>query len=166
MSIKPNVKREGLFKGIAAAYIILFLHVLLIAALGLIVIFLTGVAHYLFWILLGGMTLLGGSAYLFWRKLRREGRSLGETLQSPAFQGREVEVSLLGGVAAMRIGPPTGRKSLPAVNDENTPLLEDPQTRHIREIQALADLLEKKMITQKEFDQAKRLIFQRAEGGR
>jgi hypothetical protein len=166
MSIKPDAKRGGLFKGIAAAYAILFLHVLLIAALGLIVIFLTGIAHYLFWILSGGMALIGLSAYFFWRKLRREGKSLRETLQSPAFQGREVEVSLLGGMAAMRLGPPAELKPLPPVGDEHAPMLEDPQTRHVREIQALADLLEKKLISQEEFDQAKHLIFRSAENGR
>ena len=150
---KPN--REGLFKGIAAAYTILLLHLVLIAALGLVVIFLTGVASYLFWILLGGMLLLGLSAYLFFRKLRKEGRTLGETLRSPSFQGRDVEVSLLGGMATMRLGKPVDRKALPDNSASNTPKLEDPQSRRIREIQALADLLEKELITREEFDRAK-----------
>lgn len=165
MFTKTHAKRGGLFKGIAAVYFILILHVVLIAALGVVVVFLTGLANYLAWILMGGMTLLGLSAYLFWQKLRREGKSLGDALQSPTFQGREVEVSLLGGMAVMRLGRPADREPLPSGNDDSTPLLEDARSRHIREIQALADLLEKKLITQKEFDQAKRLVFQRAEGG-
>lgn len=165
MFIKHSTNREGLFKGIAAAYFILLLHVLLIVALGLIVIFFTSIAHYLFWILLGGMTLLGLSAYLFWRKLRREGESLRTTLQMPTFRDREVEISLLGGMASMRLGPPAERKSLSPVNTENRPMLEDPQARHVREIQALADLLEKKLLSQEEFDQAKQLIFQKAQDG-
>lgn len=170
MSIKHNTKhdtkREGLFKGIAAAYIILLLNVLLIVAIGLIVIFFTGIAHHLFLVLLGGLALLGSSAYFLWRKLRREGKSLRETLHSSTFQGREVEISLLCGMAAMRFGPPAQRKPLSSVNNENTPMLEDPQTHHVREIQSLVDLMEKKLISREEFDQAKRLIFQRAEDRR
>jgi hypothetical protein len=159
---KAKNGREGLFKGIAAAYIILLLHLALIAGLGLVVVFLTGVANYLSWILLGGIGMIALSAYLFFRKLRKEGRTLGETLRSSQFRDREVEVSLLGGMATMRLGRPTERKPLPANGAAQPPQLEDPQSIHIRDIQALADLLEKNLITQEEFDRAKSRLFQQS----
>lgn len=159
MATKPTRNRDGLYKGIALAYAILLLHLLLIAGLGLVVIFLTGVANYLFWIVFSGMILVGVSGYLFYRKLRREGRTLGEILRSPTFQGREVEVSLLGGMATMRLGGTSKANTLDAGGYVPPRQLEDPQTQRIREIQALADLLEKDLITRDEFDQAKHHLF-------
>jgi hypothetical protein len=156
---KPTQNRDGLYKGIAMAYIILLLHLVLIAGLGLVVIFLTGIATYLFWIVFSGMILVGLSGYLFYRKLRREGRTLGEILRSPTFQGREVEVSLLGGMATMRLGGTPKDKALDAGGRMPPRQLEDSQTQRIREIQVLAELLEKDLITREEFDQAKHQLF-------
>jgi hypothetical protein len=157
---RSNTNRGGLFKGIAAAYLILLLHLVLIAGLGLVVIFLTGVAHYVFWIMLGGMLLIGFSAYWFFRKLRRQGKTLGEVLRSPSLHGREVEVSLLGGLATMRLGRSNGRQSLPSSPIGQQPRLEDPMSQNIREIQALANLFEKNLITREEFEQAKTRLFE------
>lgn len=150
---------EGLFKGVAMAYTVLLLHLLLIAGLGLVVIFLTGIATYMFWIVLGGITLLTLSGYLFFKRLRREGKTLGETLRAPDFQGREVEVSFLGGLASMRLGKAVPKKEINAGGYGQRPLLEDPEVLRVREIQALADLLEKNLITREEFDQAKQRLF-------
>jgi LPXTG-motif cell wall-anchored protein len=158
--VKENTKhQEGLFKGIAMAYTILLLHLLLIAGLGLVAIFLTGVANYMVWIVLAGIGLVALSGYLFFRRLRREGKSLGDTLRSPSFNGREVEVSLLGGLATMRLGKPVSKPALDTVHNKALRQLDDPKTVRIREIQALADLLEKDLITREEFDQAKRQLF-------
>lgn len=156
---KKNKSGEGLFKGVAMAYTVLLLHLLLIAGLGLVVIFLTGIATYMFWIVLGGIAILSLSGYLFYKRLRREGRTLGETLRAPDFQGREVEVSLLGGLATMRLGKAEPKKELGPGTYGQRPLLEDPQAMRVRDIQALAELLEKNLITREEFDQAKRKLF-------
>lgn len=155
----PKQSREGLFKGIVTAYAILLLHLLLIAALGLVVIFLTGIAHYMFWIVLAGMSLVAFSAYLFFRRLRKEGRTLGETLRTPAFGGREVEVSLLGGLATMRLGKPRDRNALEGGDQAQVPQIEDPEALRIKEIQSLAQLLEKNLITLEEYTKAKNRLF-------
>ena len=88
-----------MFTGIAMAYTILLLNLLLLAGLGLVVIFLTGIASYMLLIVICGLAMAGLSGYIFFRRLRKEGRSLGDTLRSPDFQGRELEVSLFGGMA-------------------------------------------------------------------
>ncbi len=161
MRFKPKPKRnsEGLFKSIVLAYTILILHALLFAGIALLVLFLGGVSQYLFWILMAGLGLVVLSAYLFYRRLRREGKTLAETLRAPMFQGRSVEVSLLGGMASLRLGKPAQSKAL----DDGTqgpPLqLEDPETSRIREIQALADLLEKELITPEEFAKVKQKLL-------
>jgi hypothetical protein len=58
-------------------------------------------------------------------------------------------------MATMRLGKPNARTALPMDGDADAPRLEDPESQRIREIQALADLLEKQLITREEFDRAK-----------
>jgi hypothetical protein len=152
--------REGLFKSIALAYTILIMHVLLIAGLGLVVLFFGGLVQNLVWIVLGGMLLLGLSGYLFYRRMRREGRSLGEALRSPMFQGRSVEISFMGGMASFRLGAPTTPSKALDGGDTREPLqLEDPESVRIRDITALAQLMEKNLITPEEFTAAKRRLL-------
>ena len=159
MHAKSKQNREGLFKGILLAYAVLLLHLTLIAGLGLVVIFLTGIGHYMSWIVLTGMALAALSGYLFFRRLRKAGRSLGETLQTPDFGGRDVEISLFGGLATMRLGKPKKPDALEAGFQSQVPQLEDPEALRIREIQNLAHLLEKNLITLEEYTQAKKRLF-------
>jgi hypothetical protein len=159
MDSKKTNHREGLFKSIALAYTILILHVLLIAGLGLVVLLFGGVVRNLFWIVLGGILLVALSGYLFYRRLRREGRSLGEALRSPIFQGRAVEISFMGGMATFRLGPPNGQKALESTEHDEPLKLEDPETMRVRDIAALAQLLEKNLITPEEFTAAKRKLL-------
>lgn len=149
-------QKEGLFKSIALAYAVLIMHLVLAAGLGLVVIFFGGLAQNFIWIFLSGMVLLALSAYLFYRRLRREGRSLKEAMHSPVFQGRSVEISFLGGMAALKLGAPTGNDALNALEGSEPPLLlEDPESVRVKEIEALARLLEKELITPEEYAAAK-----------
>jgi hypothetical protein len=161
MLSKKNKNSDGIFTSILAAHVILLLHLLLFAALGLLVVFLSGMMQYMFWIFFGGMAIIGLSAYLFYRRLRKEGKSLKEALRSPVFQGRQVEVSLLGGMATLKLDQRRHRMDK-AIESERlqTPLqLEDPETARIREINDLARLLEKELITRDEFNKAKRRLL-------
>ena len=114
MPLRQKKKSDGLIKSIVLAHVVLILHLFLFALLGLLVTFLSGVMHYMTWILLGGMVLVALSAYLFYRRLRRQGKSIGEALRSPEFAGRSMEISLLGGMATLRLGEPDARKALPS----------------------------------------------------
>ncbi len=159
MRSKNEDKREGVFKSIILAYTILILHVLLIAGMGLLVLFFGGMVQYLFWIVIAGMGLIALSAYLFYRKLRKEGRSLKEAMQSPMFQGRAMEVSFLGGMASFRLGAPTQPSAIEAGNGHTPLALEGPEDKRIREIKELGQLLEKNLITPEEFASAKRRVL-------
>jgi hypothetical protein len=159
MISKTQKNNDGLFKSIFLAHLILFLHLFLFAALGLMVVFLNGMMQYMVWVLLGGMTLVGLSAYLFLRRLRKEGRSLGETLRSPIFNGRAVEVSLLGGMATLKLDKPHSDDVLELESQQPTLQLEDPESARIREISLLAQLLEKELITPDEFTKAKQRLL-------
>jgi hypothetical protein len=159
MDSKIQKNNDGLFKSIFLAHLILFLHLFLFAALGLMVVFLSGMMQYMVWVLLGGMTVVGLSAYLFFRRLRKEGRSLGEALRSPLFKGRAVEVSLLGGMATLKLDKPHGDDVLELESSSPALRLEDPESARIKEISALAQLLEKELITPDEFTRAKRRLL-------
>jgi hypothetical protein len=159
MDSKIQKNSDGLFKSIFLAHLILFLHLLLFAALGLMVVFLSGMMQYMVWVFLGGMTLVGLSAYWFFRRLRKEGRSLGEALRSPLFQGRAVEVSLLGGMATLKLDKPHAGDVLELDSRPPALQLEDPESARIKEISVLAQLLEKELITPDEFTKAKQRLL-------
>lgn len=161
MFTKKKKTSDGILKSIVFAHLILFLHLLLFAVLGLLVAFLSGVMQYMYWILLGGMALLGLSAYLFYRRLRKEGKTLGEILRSPVFRGQKIEVSLLGGMATLKLdqGQPGPEKVIDAGRHKPPLQLEDPETSRIREINTLAQLLEKELITLEEFKKAKQRLL-------
>jgi hypothetical protein len=154
---------DGLLKSVLLAYFILALHVLLIAGLAILVLFFRGVVNYMLWILIGGIAIVSFSLYYFFRRMRAEGRSLREVLKNPMFNGRSVEVSLLGGVATLKLGQPAD--PLPALENDSAmdlPQLEDPETslqREISHLSELARLLEKDLITVDEFNRAKRRLL-------
>ena len=147
-------------KSVLLAYMILALHVVLIAGLGLLVLFFRGFVQYMLWIFLGGAAVVVYSGYRFWRRMKAEGKTLGEMLSNPAFRGRSVEVSLLGGIASFKLGAP-GRYPALTVGDDDPPVrqLEDPETARIRELNELARLLEKDLITRDEYNLAKRRLL-------
>ena len=155
----PHTEKDGLVKSVLLAYMILALHVLLIAGLGLLVLFFRGFVQYMLWIFLAGALVVLYSGYRFWRRMKAEGKTLGEMLAQPAFRGRSVEVSLLGGIASFKLGAPSGAL-LEAGDDVLGPLrLEDAETARIRELGELARLLEKDLITREEYDAAKQRLL-------
>lgn len=143
-------------KSVLTAYFILVLHALLIVGLGFLVLFFRGLVHYMLWIFLGGAVLVMGSGYLFWRRMKAEGKTLREMLSSPMFRGRTVEVSLLGGLATVKVG------NGPAIGDgPDGPALqlEAPASARIRELGELARLLENDLITMDEFNRTKQQLM-------
>ena len=111
---------------------------------------------------MGGIVLIGGSAFYFFRRMRAEGRSLREMLKDPVFSGRSVEVSLLGGMATVKMGQSTRAPAIAYDGAIDIAQLEDPETvgkREVSELAELARLLEKDLITVDEFNKAKRHLL-------
>ena len=159
--MKKNEDRETkvLYKGVAAAYLILILHVLLIAAMGLLVVFFGGIINYMLWIFLGFSVVIVASGYYIYRRMKRQGKQLKDTLNSPAFNGRSVEISFLGGLASFRIG---GNAQQPALNTdhiESARQLEDPENMRIRQLSELVKLYENELISVEEFNTLKSRII-------
>ena len=153
---------DGLVKSVLLAYFILVLHVVLIAGMAVLVLLFRGMVNYMLWILLGGIALAGLSAFLFVRRMKAEGKSLREMLKNPIFKNRSVEVSLLGGMATVKLGQSSGPPALEHDATIDLPRLVDPETAQNREVVELAELarlLEKDLITVDEFNRAKRQLL-------
>ncbi|MGD9081686.1 MAG: hypothetical protein PVG96_20240 [Desulfobacterales bacterium] len=152
-----------LLRGILLAHLILFLHLLFIAGLGLVVIFFHGISQYMLWIFLGATVILFASGFFCYRHIKTQGKqTLKDIEESAIFKNRSFEVRLLGGMASLRFGRPDAPKEIEnAVGETHHPRyqLEDPETLQIRELTALADMLEKNLITAEEFSRAKQKIM-------
>jgi hypothetical protein len=160
MATKTPKADDGTTRGVLLAYLILLLHVALIALLGLLVLFFRGVVNYMLWIFLGGTALLIISGWLFYRRMKREGKSLREMMRSPDLQGRSLEISFLGGFASMKIGESgSGMQALDTHSVPPSNQIEDASTQRVRELSTLASLLEKNLITAEEYEAAKRRLL-------
>jgi hypothetical protein len=156
---KPKKESDGVLKSVLMAYLVLALHVLVIAMICIVVIFFRGIVNYMLWIFLAFTLLILGSGYYFYRRMRAEGKNLREMLRSPLFAGRSVEVSFMGGFASIKLNQQgdhlTALDAPPAA-----PLqLEDPETQRIRQLTELARLLEKDLISRDEYDTAKQQLL-------
>ena len=152
----------NVIKGVFLAYFILIFHVVLLGGVGLMVLFLSGIIHYLPWILLGGLGLMAGSGYLLMRYLRKKGGSLIKILNLPEFRGRNIEVSVLGGLASLKINGSESRVQMigkdPAGAGAET--ADDDRSAEINDLTRLAGLLEQNLITPDEYQQAKQRLLE------
>jgi hypothetical protein len=155
---KPKKESDGLLKSVLMAYLVLALHVLVIAMICILVIFFRGIVNYMLWIFLAITLLILGSGYYFYRRMRAEGKNLREMMRSPLFAGRSVEVSFMGGFASIKLNQQGDH--LPALDAPPATLqLEDPETQRIRQLTELARLLEKDLISREEYDTAKQQLL-------
>jgi hypothetical protein len=135
--------------------------VLLLAGLGILVLFFSGVVNYIFWIFLAGSALITGSVYLFFRYMKKEGGTAFLKIMSlPELKGKNVEVNLLGGLASFKIASDTTEPQV--IESDVVPVarqLEDPDSKRIRELMELSRMLEKNLITLEEYHQVKKSLL-------
>jgi len=130
-------------KSVMMAYLILVLHVVLLMGLGVLVFFFRGIVHYMLWIVLFGAIAILASGYWFYRRMKAEGRSFRDTLNSPLFRNKTVEVSLLGGLAQFRVGHSNGPpllgdgRSVIAKRSDHTRRVRASQTKDIPVLMAV-----------------------------
>ncbi|HBN26831.1 MAG TPA: hypothetical protein DD405_05125 [Desulfobacteraceae bacterium] len=150
---------DTLFQSLFSLYAILILHVFLVAILGCLVIFFRGIVIYAPWIFLSVFLIIIGSGYYFYRRMKKEGKTLREILNTPDFNGRTVEISFLGGFASLKIGGSS--KELIAGGDSSPKIhqLDSPEKYRTQELTELVRMLEKGLITLEEYEIAKKHIF-------
>lgn len=141
------------------AHFVLFLHLFLIAGLGFLVLCFRGIIFYLPWLFFGGAVAMGAAGYLVYSRMKKEGKTLKEMMSLPMLRGRSVEVSLLGGLASLKVSAPQNHPFLNTEIVEPKRQLEDSTTIHIRELTELVTLLDKKLITLDEYNKAKQRLL-------
>jgi len=154
---KDDTKDKGLLGNVLVGYFILILHLFLIVFLSVSVVFFRGVFEYKLWIFLGGIVLVLGSGYVFYRKIKKNASKIREVLNDPVFRERPVEISFLGGVASFRVGR-AGASDVQSIDwSPSAPVqqLEDPETYRRRELGRLAKMFEDGLLTQSEFIELK-----------
>jgi len=159
MLYKKGKKDDKHFKSVLLAHLILVLHVFLIVFMVLLVIFFRGIINYMIWIFLAGSAVIIASGYRFYKRMKEEGKTLREMLNSPYYGERSFEVSFLGGLASFKVGNPNNANLLENNGPNPVRQLEDPDTVQIRELNQLARLFENNMITLDEFNQFKKKII-------
>jgi hypothetical protein len=153
-------KGENLFKAVIMTHLILFLHLLIIAGLVLMVIFLGDVTQYVLWVFLGATGLFMLSGFFIYRRIKSKGKKMFHDIEnSSLFQGRSFEVSFLRGLASLKFGQPDGPKAIENPSSEEEFQLEDPETVRIRELTELARMYERNLITSEEYNRAKNQIL-------
>lgn len=161
---KPGTKKEdSLFKSVMLAYVVLILHVMLLSGIVLLVIFFRGVVQYMLWIFLGFSAVIIASGIYFYKRMKAQGKTLKQMMSDPLFEGRPVEVSLLGGMASFRLGLPNPASQLETKQTQEGRQLEDMRNTRIQELEQLAQLLENELITRDEYNEAKKSLFKQKE---
>ena len=151
--------KQGLTKSVFMAYFILILHVILIAAMGILVIFFRGVIIYMHWIFLFGTALVGTSAWLFYKRMKHDGNTLKNFMQSADLGSRSFEISFFGGLATIRLGKNPEPPLIGSGHTGEIKQIEDSKTQSIRELSELVKLLENDLITIDEYEKFKRQIL-------
>ena len=158
-----NKDKDGLFRSIFTAYFILLLHVFLLAGVGVSIVLFRGVYRYLPWIMGSIGILVLVIAWVLYRRMKNSSTDIKDILSMPEFQDRTVEIKLIGGLASFKIAAkethPLRIDHHPLAHPDN-PLLEDTIHRTERKILELTALFRKDLITQEEFEKAKRNIIQ------
>ena len=159
MALNKKEKEESHLKSVLMAYLVLVLHVVLITGLVLLVIFFRGIINYMIWIFIAGTVAVVASAYHFYKRMKMEGKTLREIFNSHRFDGRTVEVNLLGGLASLKISGSNNPAALDTLSSGQFKQLEDPKVIHNREFSELVRLLENNLITLDEYNRFKEQIL-------
>jgi len=156
----PN---KNIITGVFLGYIVLLLHVLLILGLGFTVVLIKGFYDFRWLFFILGIGLIGGSGYLFYKRLKDSNRSLREAMNDPALRDRTLEISLLGGMASVKLGHKDEHAKQIEVSDRvEIRQLEAPQVSQVQELGELVKMLEKDLLTPDEFSRMKKELIEKS----
>lgn len=158
-----NEQNKTIFSGVMVGYTILVLHILLMIGLGVAVVLIKGIYDFRWLIFIAGIALIGFSGYYFYRRMKESNRRLSDIMADPAFANRTLEISLLGGMATVKLGHKGNHNDesihLIEADDVQPKQLQAPQSVQIKELSELNRMLEDGLITRDEFLQLKKEII-------
>jgi len=159
-----NSNESGLPRGIYIASVILLLHVVLLAGVGVVVMLFKGMFEYLPWIMGGAGLLIIALVWILYQRMKKNSSDIKDILSMPQFQNRAVEVKFLGGMASFNITPETNHQTLiehHSLYNSNTPMIENGLNKKEKKIFRMKELFKKEDFMDKEgFEKAKQDILQ------
>lgn len=154
-----NEQNKGILNSVFLGYFVLLLHVLLMVGLGVAVVLLKGVYDFRWVIFIVGLALIGGSGYLIYRRLKESNRRLSDMINDPALRDRTLEISLLGGMASVRVGHKYEQSRLIDVGSIPEVRQLESVPSQVNDLRQLANLLEDELISREEFDRLKKELI-------
>jgi hypothetical protein len=127
--------------------------------LGITVVVIKGIYDFRWLILLAGIAIIGGSGYYFYRYFKEHKQKLHDLMSDPAFNDRTLEISLMGGMATVRLGHKDDNIKLIQADETEVKQLEQPKSVQIKELTELTRMLDDELITREEFLQLKKEII-------
>ena len=153
-------QNKSVFNGVLLGYMVLALHVLLIVGLGITVVLIKGIYDFRWLIFIAGIALLGGSGYYFYHYFREHKQKISDLMSDPAFNDRTFEISLMGGMATLKLGHKDDSiRLIGADSDDQVRQLEAPKSIPIQELSELGRMLDDELITREEFLRLKKEII-------
>jgi hypothetical protein len=153
-------EKEDMVRGLLMAYSILIFHALLVCGLFFVIIFFQGLVRYMPWIFLTGGALIVYSGYRFLQSMKQKHQTLGDLLRDPLFEGRSVDLRLLGGAVEIKLGKPDKARVEAIEVKPKVCEIEDRSPERERELLRLDYLLERRLITKDEYNKAKKSVFE------
>lgn len=154
-----NEENKTIFSGVMVGTTILALHILLLIGLGIAVILIKGIYDFRWFIFIAGIAVIGFSGYYFYRRMKESNRKITDLMTDPALANRTLEISLLGGMATVKLGHKDDGIKLIEADDTQPKQLQAPQSIQIKELTELNKMLEEELITREEFLQLKKEIL-------
>ena len=156
MGAKDNINgNESLLGNISIVAVILGLHVALIAGLAVLVMFLQGMHHYLLLIVSMVLVIAMFVCLFFYKQIKKRKVILGELLNSPLFKDKAIEISVLNGLATIKIDS----KKIPELEAPVNMKIEDQISMRIRKLAELSALFQDNKITLDEYNKTKEELF-------
>jgi hypothetical protein len=156
---KNSEQNRTIFSGVMLGYLVLLLHILLMIILGVTVVVIKGVYDFR-WLILGlGLLLLGGSAYYFYRRFQADKQRIKDLMNDPSLQNRSFEISLMGGLASVKLGH--RNDDIQLIENRGTAIkqLGAPQSAEVAELTKLTQMLSDGLITREEFEKLKQSML-------
>ena len=153
-------ENKSIFSGVMLAYVVLGLHILLMIGLGVTVVLIKGIYDFRWLILIASIALVGGSGYYFYNYFKAHKQKINDIMSDPAFADRTLEISLMGGMATVRLGHKDDSLKLIHANPANeVKLLESSESIQLKELTRLSRMFDDELITREEFLRLKQEIL-------
>jgi len=148
-----RLTENSVFKSIFVAFLILFMHVILLAGVAILILLFYGIINHMVW-MIAGFVLIAIWGYLFYRKVIEDSKELKNVVGD--LKGKNVEINLLGGLARFRMSDPAINQNVRQLSNQHPKELAAPESDNVKSLTELSRLYEKKLITLEEYEKAKK----------